>query len=188
MIRIASLFVVLLLGGCEGGRGGMLFDDAGSGSGSGTGRVCGGFSGALCAPNEFCDFRRDTCGTTDEQGTCRTRPSACDDEFAPVCGCDGDVHANQCDANAAGVDVNASGSCPTQVGEHACGFRLCDKATQYCERGVSDVGGEPDTFVCKPLPSSCGASASCACLTQESCGSFCSGSQAIGLKLTCPGG
>jgi hypothetical protein len=187
MIRIASVFVVVLLVGCEGGRGGMLFGDAG-GSGSGSGRPCGGFSGGLCTSNEFCDFGRNTCGVTDEQGTCRQRPTACDDQFAPVCGCDGVVHSNQCDANASGADVDASGSCPVGAGELECGFRFCDKATQYCERGVSDIGGEPDSFVCEQLPSSCGATPSCGCLTQEPCGSFCSGSQSIGLTLTCPGG
>lgn len=181
MIRLA--FVVALLAGCnEHGRGGMLFD------GGGSGRACGGFSGAQCAANEFCDFARNTCGATDEQGTCRPRPDGCGDVFAPVCGCDGVVHSNQCDASAAGVDVDASGSCPTTPGQFACGFRTCDVANQYCERGVSDIGGEPDSFICKPLPTSCGATPTCSCVTQEPCGSFCDPTPSGGLRLTCPGG
>lgn len=183
MIRAWCLFVVALLGGCdEHGRGGVFPD------GGGRGRPCGGFSGARCTANEFCDFGRDTCGVTDEQGTCRARPFGCPDLFAPVCGCDGVVHSNECDANAAGVDVDANGSCPTPAGQFACGSRTCDTAIEYCERGVSDIGGEPDTFVCKPLPSSCGATPSCGCLTQEPCGSFCDGTPTGGLRLTCPGG
>src|SRR5688572_29259667 len=158
MIRFALLGLFLV--GCEGGRGGMFPD----GGGSGTGRACGGFTGALCPSDEFCDFPSDTCGVSDEQGRCRVRPRSCDDQFEPVCGCDGITHSNECSANAAGTDVSAIGSCPVPAGQFACGSRTCEIDTQYCQRGVSDIGGEPDSFECRPLPSSCGAGASCGCL------------------------
>ncbi len=177
------LVAVFMVAGCpEHGKGG------GGGGDGGTGRACGGFAGARCAATEFCDFGRNTCGATDEQGTCRPRPGGCGDIFAPVCGCDNVVHGNECDANAAGVDVNANGSCPIPSGQFACGFRTCTTSEQYCERGVSDIGGEPDTFTCKPLPAACGAVASCSCMTAEPCGSFCAGGGATGITLTCPGG
>ena len=177
-----GLFVLLLSACNEHGSGGVFPD------GGGSGRACGGFAGTSCGSNEFCDFGRNSCGATDEQGTCRARPQSCPDLFAPVCGCDGVVHSNECDANAAGTDVSAIGSCPVPAGSFACGFRTCDKATEYCERGVSDIGGEPDSFVCKPLPGSCGTAAVCGCMTQEPCGDFCDGTATDGLTLTCPGG
>src|SRR5262245_25473666 len=108
MIRYA-LFVCLLIACDEHGKGGGFPDGGGGGSG---GRTCGGFPGTQCSASEFCDFGRDSCGAADELGTCRPRPNGCDDVFAPVCGCDGSVHSNACDANAAGFDVNASGGCP----------------------------------------------------------------------------
>ncbi len=184
MIRLACLCALLVGVGCnEHGRGGMLFPDGG-----GTGRACGGFAGTSCTANEFCDFARNSCGATDEQGTCRTRPDACDDLFAPVCGCDGVVHSSACEANAAGTDVNASGGCPVPAGQFACGFATCNTASEYCQRGVSDIGGEPDTFNCMPIPTSCGAAATCGCLMDEPCGSFCDTQPSGGLRLTCPGG
>lgn len=177
------LVVAVLLSGCpEHGKGG------GDGGGGGSGRACGGFAGGGCSNSEFCDFGRNTCGATDEQGTCRPRPNACDDVLDRVCACDGVIHTNECDANVAGVDLNANGSCPTMGGRFACGFRTCATPGQYCQRSVSDIGGEPDTFTCMPVPSGCGAVASCACLTAEPCGSFCSGTNTTGLTLTCPGG
>lgn len=189
MIRTCLLLGVLLAGCDEHGKGGHFPDGGGGGrDGGGSGRPCGGFAGTQCSANELCDFGRDSCGATDESGTCRARPTSCDDQLAPVCGCDGVVHSNQCDANAAGTDVDAFGSCSLPPGEFACGFRSCDRATEYCQRGVSDIGGEPDSFDCRPLPSSCGASASCGCLTQEPCGDFCDGTASSGLRLTCPGG
>lgn len=172
-----------LLAGCyEHGSGGALPD-----GGGGTGRVCGGFAGTRCGPNEFCDFGRNTCGTSDESGVCRARPQGCPDLFSPVCGCDGAMHSNECDANGAGVDVNAGGGCPLPVGDFACGFRSCHELTDYCQRGVSDIGGEPDTFTCKILPASCGTSPSCSCVQGEPCGSFCT-ANGLGVTLTCPGG
>lgn len=183
MTRLRWLVLGLVFGGCvEHGSGGPRPD-------GGSGRLCGGFGGGVCAATEFCDFGRNTCGASDEAGTCRPRPTACTDEVAPVCGCDQLVHSNACDANAVGADVNAVGGCPVPSGGFACGFRLCVTANEYCQRGVSDIGGEPDTFTCKPLPGACGVGgASCTCLAGEPCGSFCAGSAASGVTLTCPGG
>lgn len=183
MTRLSWIAFVVLLAGCpEHGSGGAAPD-----GGGGTGRSCGGFAGTQCGPKEFCDFGRNTCGATDESGTCRARPTSCPDLFAPVCGCDGETHPNECDANAGGIDVNAGGGCPLAGGEIACGFRTCRSDTQYCERGVSDVASEPDTFTCKALPATCGITATCGCLVAEPCAGSCTASGG-GLTVTCPGG
>jgi Cys-rich repeat protein len=74
---------------------------------------CGGFAGFACAADEWCDYPDDapSCGAADHIGTCRPRPEACPEIYGPVCGCDGSSYPNECYANAAGVDVWASGLC-----------------------------------------------------------------------------
>jgi hypothetical protein len=184
MIRIA--FVLLCMFGCGGGKGGGSVNPDGGGSG----RVCGGKLATPCEADEFCDFGRNGCGFDDGTGICRARPSGCPDIFAPVCGCDGQTHSNECDANAAGTDVNASGGCPLPAGQFGCGFRQCAIDGTYCQRAGSDIGGEPDGFTCVAIPASCPSPATCACLqaANEPCASQCEGQGATGLTVTCLGG
>lgn len=174
--------IALLLVACEHGKGGGTVPDGGSGV------VCGGFAGAACPPDEFCDFARNTCGTADQTGTCRARPDGCGDIFQPTCGCDGIVYSNPCDANAAGVDTSDVGGCEAPPGQFACGHTFCDLATAYCQRVSSDIGGEPDGFQCNPLPAGCTPAADCECLADEPCGSQCDGTAAGGFEVTCLGG
>ncbi len=73
----------------------------------------------------------------------------------------------------------------------ACGDDLeCDPAAEYCQRQVSDVGGEPDGYQCLPLPKACEGEISCDCLADEPCGEFdlCEETKDGGAILSCPGG
>ncbi len=194
-MRIAQLAIALLfafsLAACtEHGKGGQIDGGGtpGSSDGGGSGRMCGGFGNLQCGASEFCDFDRNGCGASDESGVCHERPTGCPDNLDPVCGCDGQVHSNSCDAFAAGVDVNANGSCPVEQGRFACGFRTCNVMTEYCQRAASDIGNEPDQFTCKPLPGCPSQFPTCSCLANETCGGNCTGSGATGLTVTCLGG
>ncbi|MEM9189572.1 MAG: hypothetical protein AAGF12_10385 [Myxococcota bacterium] len=74
---------------------------------------CGGLLGGACDPDEYCDYPLNTCGITDESGTCqKIDPDAiCDRSCPGVCGCDGQTYCNECLAAQAGTDVSANGSC-----------------------------------------------------------------------------
>lgn len=77
--------------------------------------VCGGRFGADCADDEFCDYPDGAmCGATDLPGICWPRPVAryCD-VMDEQCGCDGETYANECYAQASGVDVMYPGPCAT---------------------------------------------------------------------------
>lgn len=180
LARTAVALSVLALAACtEHGSGGPITGiDGGSNS-----RRCGGFGGGACFPNEFCDFPTNTCGATDEQGTCVTRPAGCPDIVGvPTCGCDGMVRSGTCDTNAAGTDVNANGTCKVAAGTFACGFLQCNVTSQYCEH---QSGTFPDQFACKTLPGCPSQFPTCSCLAAEPCSSQCTGSGATGLTLTC---
>ena len=55
--------------------------------------------------SSYCDYP-DTmaCGATDGSGVCQPRPTTCTKECTMVCGCDGKVYCNACEAHMAGTD------------------------------------------------------------------------------------
>ena len=77
-------------------------------------RECGGLQGLECDEGEFCNFIDGSCGAADQLGICEVIPEACDDVFDPVCGCDDETYANECEAAAQGVSVASEGECPQQ--------------------------------------------------------------------------
>jgi hypothetical protein len=90
-----------------------------------------------------------------------------------------------------GSTGDSGGSSETGGGAFACGDDLeCDLATQYCQRQISDVVGEPDGYQCVALPEGCGGVNSCDCLADAQCGEFdlCEMTPEGGSILSCPGG
>lgn len=174
---------IVVLAACGGGKGGGVFVPDG-----GSGLQCGGFAGTACPADEWCDFGRDDCGASDGTGICKPRPLVCGEIADPVCGCDGRIHGNPCDAQALGIDVSAIGGCTADPGFFFCGPRQCAIESQFCQRVGSDIGGEPDGFSCNALPAGCGTTPSCACLEGVACTNACEGDAATGLTAVCFGG
>jgi hypothetical protein len=142
-----------------------------------------------CSDSEWCDWSADACGGGDfAMGECMPLPEGCGDIYAPVCGCDGQVHSNICDANALGLDVDAEGDCPTPEGYFRCGYLFCNPEIEYCQIQYSDIGGVGHSYGCVQPPE-CPEGITCDCLTEELCfDSGCAETKDGGIEIGCPGG
>lgn len=185
------------IGGGGAGGGGAGGTDTGGVTTGGGGGPCGGISGGICEPSRYCDYIEDTCGVSDGDGSCEPKPEACTDVIEPVCGCDGKVYNNACEAAAAGIDLQSMGGCPSPEGEFPCGPVFCSKTDQLCQvdkpagpGGPVDPGdpGGPVVYICVPLPPNCQVpDATCACLADMPCAQSCQLANG-GFTLTCTGG
>lgn len=171
-------------GSSHGGTGGSSGDGGAAGGATGGGRTgdaCGGFAANVrpCAPGLFCEgsFPELACAP-DVGGTCQVRPEVCDLVYAPVCGCDQQTYANECERQAAGVSKLSNGACASggsggaagsggttgsgggaglgqACGGFAANVRTCAKGL-FCEGPFPDLACAPDIGgTCQPQPEVC---------------------------------
>ena len=141
---------------CEANQAGVSV--ASDGECGGGGPVCGGLLGALCPREQFCNFPPDAlCGAADATGICTARPTACEDLYDPVCGCDGSTYANACSAFSVDVSVAHEGECDSGGGRE-CGSIAgggCP-AGQFCNYPLDALCGAADgPGTCTPIPEAC---------------------------------
>lgn len=161
-------------GACESGEGDAGGADAG-------GRVCGGLLGAQCNEGEFCNYPKDAlCGRADAVGVCEVEPEACDADYRPVCGCDGETYSNACVAHASGVSVEREGACAESSdagGRHDAGGS--DASTDVSsdttggDASLTDAGGDDsrghDAGSDSGAERACGGIAGLQCAEAEFC-------------------
>ena len=99
-----------------------------------------------CGAGQYCECS----GACGEGGECADRPQLCLRIYRPVCGCDGNTHANDCERRRAGVCLEHEGECEAPPRECA-DNRGCEDG-EFCAKEVAACG-EPG--VCLPRPDVC---------------------------------
>lgn len=97
----AAAAAALALSGCASGGGGDV----------GSEPTCGGIAGMQCASGSYCKMPAGQCRAPDASGYCAQKPQVCSQQYAPVCGCNGETYGNACQAAVAGVSVAYKGEC-----------------------------------------------------------------------------
>jgi hypothetical protein len=141
-----------------------------------------------CSSSEVCVWALWSCGDSDAiepAGHCVPRPSSCPAEDQPVCGCDGKIHANACEALKDGADLSAYSSvtCAAPGGRFECGYAFCESGEEWC-REEFEVG-----WSCEPIPDACKQSgADCACLMDKAPDCYECYEAGSDFELSCGGG
>lgn len=154
--------------GAAGGSGGVGGGASGAGGATGRGGAGGDGTGAACSRDQPCGpafycTAADQCGSsTSPYGLCQKRPDSCPTNVDPVCGCDGQVYNNACEANRLGHLLSSDGRCPTPAGMFPCGYGFCAHGVAYCAVTIGSAFEQPSVpYSCVALPAACMSAPTC---------------------------
>lgn len=122
-----------------------------------TGQTCGGIAALQCPEGQACRFPENQCNVADLAGTCVPVPTACPKQGPPVCGCNGETYANECELLKAGVAPLRQGNCGN--GGNGGNSRSCKSnaecgGDQFCEFKAGTCG-ERGAGKCLTKPEIC---------------------------------
>src|ERR1051326_1566880 len=78
---------------------------------AGVGQSCGTVVGIACDAGLFCETAAGKCSVTGSQGKCVQVPSKCPRMAKPVCGCNSQTYANDCERQTATISKSHNGKC-----------------------------------------------------------------------------
>ena len=73
--------------------------------------TCSTAWGERCPDGYFCWYAQGVCNDPEAEGRCARIPLYCAYEFEPVCGCDGKLYVNSCDASSFGLSLDHFEAC-----------------------------------------------------------------------------
>jgi hypothetical protein len=109
--------------------------------------TCGGEAGTPCETGSFCESRPGCDAMA--VGMCEDIPELCPDDFAPVCGCDGNTYSNDCTRQEAGVPLDFPADCANppvecDVNDHCASDEFCQKRPRVCDEAPGVCSVRPD--------------------------------------------
>ena len=113
------------------------------------GQTCGGIGNLQCPAGQACLFPAGQCNAPDLSGTCIVVSETCPKQGPPICGCNGQTYANECEIAKAGVRPERQGNCG-QAG---------DKDDKVCKADADCATGQ----FCELKPGTCGEQGSGRC-------------------------
>lgn len=106
-----------------------------------TGQTCGGFAGLRCPEGQACRFPAGQCNVADLAGNCVPVPATCPQQGPPVCSCEGETFANECELLMAGARPLRQGACGHGDGRSAvCRSNAECQANEFCELKAGTCG------------------------------------------------
>ena len=92
-----------------------------------TGQACGGVGALTCLDGQACRYAAGKCDTADLAGTCVVVPVTCPKQAGPpVCGCDGETYASECELLKADAKLSRTGACDSTEGGSGTELEACE--------------------------------------------------------------
>lgn len=91
------------------------------------GQTCGGVGALTCPDGQACRYAPGQCGTPDLAGVCVAVPATCPKQGGPpVCGCDGETYASECELLKANAKPARRGACGGTEGDSGNPLEACE--------------------------------------------------------------